>query len=195
MAPALLDSLNAVAKFDLKYSGDGFGRSDQQSFYVAGKPVIHLFTDLHEDYHRQSDDAERIDVPGLARVAVFATELVRALADRAAPLTFVNKPPPPPPVASGSASSGYGAYLGTIPDMGVGGPGVRLSGVRPESPAANAGLREGDVLLGIGTLEITDLQAMTDALRSHRAGDTVTVRFRRGSALDSATVVLGRRGG
>lgn len=191
--PALLDSLNGSAKFDLKYSGDGFGRSDQQPFYLAGKPVLHLFTDLHEDYHRPSDDWDKINVPGLERVSAFATDLVRAIADRTRPLTFVNKPPPP--VVSGSATSGYGAYLGSIPDMGVGGPGVRLSGVRPESPAAKAGLKEGDVLLGIGSFELTDLQAMTEALRSHGAGDTVMVRYRRGSAVDSVRVVLGRRPG
>ncbi|MFN0177721.1 MAG: M28 family peptidase [Gemmatimonadales bacterium] len=195
--PALLDSLNREARFDLKYSGDGYGRSDQQSFYVAGKPVIHFFTDLHEDYHRPSDDAEKVNVAGLVRVAAFATELTRAVADRAAPLTFVNKPPPAAPVASGNpaATPGYGAYLGSIPDMSVGGPGVRISGVRPESPAAKAGLVEGDVLLGIGAFEIGDLQAMTDALRQHRPGDTATVRFRRGAVVDSVRVVFGRRGG
>ena len=194
--PALLDSLNRSAQFDLHYSGDGFGRSDQQSFYLAGKPVLHLFTDLHEDYHRPSDDWEKINAPGLARVAAFATDLVRAIADRTTPLTFVNKPPPPSsPVAGGSSSSGYGAYFGSIPDMSAGGVGVRLSGVRPDSPAAKAGLKEGDVLLGIGGLEISDLQAMTDALRSHQPGDTVLVRYRRGAIVDSASTVLGRRGG
>lgn len=192
--PALLDSLNQRAKFDLKYSGDGFGRSDQQSFYVAGKPVLHLFTDLHEDYHRESDDWEKINVVGLSRVATFAADLVRTLANRVEPLTFVSKPPPAP-VATGTASSGYGAYFGSIPDMSVGGPGVRLSGVRPDSPAAKVGLKEGDVLLGLGDFDITDLQSMTDALRAHRPGDTVMVRFRRGTAIDSASAVLGRRGG
>ena len=97
--------------------------------------------------------------------------------------------------ASGQPSSGYGAYLGSIPDMSSGGPGVRISGVRPESPAAKAGLKEGDTLLWIGTFEVTDLQAMTEALRSHQAGDTVLVRFRRGPVVDSAVVVLGRREG
>ena len=194
--PALLDSLNGAARFDLKYSGDGFGRSDQQSFYVAKKPVLQMFTDLHEDYHRPSDDWEKINVPGLVKVAGFTTDLVRAIADRAAPLTFVFKAPPAPVAsASGQPSSGYGAYLGSIPDMSSGGPGVRISGVRPESPAARAGLKEGDTLLWIGTFEVTDLQAMTEALRSHQAGDTVLVRFRRGPVVDSAVVVLGRRGG
>jgi C-terminal processing protease CtpA/Prc len=193
--PALLDSLNASAKFDLKYSGDGFGRSDQQSFYLAKKPVLHMFTDLHEDYHRPSDDAEKINLPGLVRVADFTAAVVRAIADRSAPLTFVFKAPPPVATGSGQPSSGYGAYFGSIPDMASGGPGVRISGVRPDSPAAKAGLKEGDTLLWIGTFEITDLQAMTEALRSHRPGDAVVVKYRRGATVDSVPVVLGRRGG
>ncbi len=191
--PALLDSLNTGPKFDLKYSGDGFGRSDQQSFYVAKKPVLHVFTDLHEDYHRPSDDWEKINTAGLEKVATYTTSIVRALADRTAPLTFVFKAPPPQPVVG--AQPGGAASLGTIPDMASGGPGVRLSGVRPDSPAAQAGLQEGDVLIGLGGFDIADLQGMTDALRQHRPGDTVMVRFRRGTRQDSVKTVLGRRGG
>lgn len=193
--PALLDSLNLVEKFDLKYSGDGFGRSDQQSFYVAKKPVLHVFTDLHEDYHRPTDDWEKINVPGLVKVAGFTASVVRTIADRTVPLTFVFKAPAPVAGLPGQQTSGYGAYFGSIPDMASGGPGVRLSGVRPESPAAKAGLKEGDTLLGIGAFEVTDLQAMTEALRHHKPGDTVMVRFRRAGVMDSAAAVLGRRGG
>lgn len=193
--PALLDSLNAEFRFDLAHSGDGYGRSDQQSFYLAGKPVLHLFTDLHEDYHRPTDDADRINYDGLVRVAGFAAALTRAIADRTEPLTFVSAPPPPPSTSTTAATPGYGAYLGSIPDMSVGGPGVRISGARPESPAAKAGLVAGDVLLKIGGHDIADLQAMTDALRQHRPGDTVMVQYRRGAAVDSVRLVLGRRGG
>ncbi len=194
--PALLDSLNQSFRFDLNYSGDGFGRSDQQSFYLARKPVLHMFTDLHEDYHRPTDDWEKINLPGLVKVAAYTTDVVRAIADRRAPLSFVMKAPP---AHSGGAaapvSGGYGAYLGSIPDMGSGGPGVRLSGVRPDSPADKAGLTEGDVLLQIGDFEVADLQAMTDALRSYKAGDSAVVRYRRGSEERSTTVVFGQRGG
>jgi hypothetical protein len=195
--PTLLDSLNRSAGFDLKASGDGYGRSDQQSFYLAKKPVLHVFTDLHEDYHRPSDDWEKINVSGLLRVAEFTVNVVRALGDRTVPLTFVDKPPPPPPppIAGTPRTGGYGAYLGSIPDMSSGGPGVRLSGVRAGSPAERAGLAEGDVLLRIGAIEIADLQAMTGALRAHRAGDTATVVFRRGQRLDSTRVVFGTRPG
>jgi peptidase M28-like protein/PDZ domain-containing protein len=192
--PALLDSLNAGPRFDLQASGDGWGRSDQSSFYGAGKPVLHLFTDLHEDYHRSTDDWEKINADGLAKVADFTADLVRALADRRAPLTFVNVPPPAQ-TAGPARGPGYGAYLGTVPDMSGNPGGVRLTGVRAGSPAEKAGLRGNDVITVIGVTPIPDLQAMTDALRAHQPGDTVEVRFLRDGQEQRVKVTLGTRGG
>ncbi len=192
--PALLDSLNTEARFNLAYSGDGWGRSDQSSFYGAGRPVLHIFTDLHEDYHRTTDDWEKINADGLGQVANFTARLVRTLADRVAPLTFINAPEP---VAAGTttATSGYGAYLGTIPDMSGSPGGVRLTGVRAGSPAELGGLRGDDIITRIGEREVGDLQAMTDALRSHRPGDVVEIHVLRGGAEQRLTITLGRRGG
>jgi hypothetical protein len=188
----LLDSLNAGAHLDLKPSGDGWGRSDQSSFYGAGKPVLHMFTDLHEDYHRTTDDWDKINADGLKRVAEFTTAVVRTLADRRAPLTFVNVPPPAP-VAG--ASSGYGAYLGTVPDMSENPGGVRLTGVRAGSPAETAGLKGDDIITQIGETAVTDLQAMTKALRQHRPGDVVEIRYLREGTEQRVSVTLGSRGG
>ena len=191
--PHILDSLNGPAHFDLKASGDGWGRSDQSSFYAVGKPVLFVFTDLHEDYHRTTDDWEKINADGLRKVADFTTEIVRALADRRNQLTFVNVPPPAP--AAGGPSSGYGAYLGTVPDMSENPGGVRLTGVRAGSPAEHGGLKGDDVIIQIGDMPVPDLQAMTNALRQHRAGDVVEIRFLRGGAEQRVTVTLGTRGG
>ncbi len=191
--PALLDSLNGDHRFDLRPSGDGWGRSDQSSFYAAGKPVLHLFTDLHEDYHRTTDDWQKINADGLAEVADFTTAIVRALADRRAPLTFINVPPPAP--VAGNSSSGYGAYLGTIPDMSENPGGVRLTGVRAGSPAEQAGLKGNDIITRIGDAPVTDLQGMTNALRQHRAGDVVEIRFLREGSEQRVNVTLGTRGG
>ncbi|HXI19573.1 MAG TPA: M28 family peptidase [Gemmatimonadales bacterium] len=192
--PALLDSLNrGTPHFDLRAGGDGWGRSDQSSFYAAGKPVLFLFTDLHDDYHRTTDDWQKINADGLEQVADFTVELVRALADRREPLTFVNAPPPA--AASGTASSGYGAYLGTVPDMSDSPGGVRLSGVRAGSPAEKAGLRGNDVIVQIGDRRVPDLRAMSEALRAHRAGEVVQVRILRDGVERSVTVTLGSRGG
>lgn len=203
--PALLDSLNATFAFDLRGQGDGYGPSDQSSFYAKQKPVLHLFTDLHEDYHRATDDWDKINAPGLVKVADFAAAIVKAIADRPAPLTFTEAPAAhgvmasatgTAGVASGSRSSGYGAYLGTIPDMGGGGErGVRISGVRGGSPAERAGLKGDDVITKIGTMDVPDLQAMTDALRSFKPGDTAPLTYLRNGTATTVQVTFGQRGG
>jgi Peptidase family M28/PDZ domain len=195
--PALLDSLNWYAGFDLKAQGDGFGPSDQSSFYAAKKPVLHLFTDLHGDYHRTTDDWDKLNYDGLKRVANFTLGLVSALGNRTTPLTFMDVPLPASTHASSTAEQipGYGAYLGTVPDMTGSPGGVRLVGVRAGSPAEKAGLRGDDIITRIGTMETPDLQAMTDALRSHKPGELVEILVRRGSTLTTLKATLGTRGG
>jgi hypothetical protein len=195
--PALLDSLNWYAGFDLKAQGDGYGPSDQSSFYSAKRPVLHLFTDLHEDYHRTTDDWQKLNYDGLKRVADFTLGLVTALANRHKPLTFQDMPAPLPAEASlpSNGLPGYGAYLGTVPDMTGSPGGVRLVGVRAGSPAEKAGLRGDDIITRIGTMDTPDLQAMTDALRSHKPGETVEILVRRGAAVTTLRATLGTRGG
>jgi hypothetical protein len=195
--PALLDSLNWYAGFDLKPQGDGFGPSDHSSFYAAKRPVLHIFTDLHEDYHRTTDDWQEVNYDGLKRVADFTLGLVTALANRTKPLTFLDLPPPLPAHTSAQITgpSGYGAYLGTVPDMTGAPGGVRLVGVRAGSPAEKAGLRGDDIITRIGTMDTPDLQAMTDALRSHKPGETVEIVVRRGAAVTTLRATLGTRGG
>ena len=196
--PALLDSLNWYAGFDLKALGDGYGPSDHSSFYAAKRPVLHLFTDLHEDYHRTTDDWQKVNYDGLKRVADFSLGLVTALANRTKPLTFMDQPAAAPlqtTAAAGSGAPGYGAYLGTVPDMTGAPGGVRLVGVRAGSPAEKAGLRGDDIITRIGGTETPDLQAMTDALRSHKPGEIVEILVRRGASLTTLRATLGARGG
>jgi hypothetical protein len=191
--PLLLDSLNTPAKFDLRASGDGWGPSDHAVFYASRRPVLHFFTNLHDDYHRASDDWDKLNIGGIAQVAQFVADLAFTLANRTAPLTFVDAPRP----QATAGGSGYGAYLGTIPDMTGGGVpdggGVRIAGVRAGSPAEAAGLQAGDVITTIGDKRIANLYDMTDALRSRQPGDTVVIVSRRDGVERRATAVLGRR--
>ena len=195
--PALLDSLNWYAGFDLKAQGDGYGPSDHSSFYGAKRPVLHLFTDLHEDYHRTTDDWQKVNYDGLKRVADFSLGLVTALANRKKPLTFLELPATTvsQTAAPTSGTPGYGAYLGTVPDMTGALGGVRLVGVRAGSPAERAGLRGDDIITRIGGRETPDLQAMTDALRSHKPGEVVEIMVRRGTTVTTLQATLGVRGG
>jgi Peptidase family M28/PDZ domain len=193
--PALIDSLNWHAGFDLKAQGDGYGPSDQSSFYAAGRPVLHIFTDLHDDYHRTTDDWEKIDPEGFRRVTNFTVGLVTAIANRPTRLTPVEVPPPSHSIGTMTGAPAYGTYLGTIPDMTDNPGGVRLLGVRAGSPAEKAGLRGDDIITRIGDMEIPDLQAMTNALRSHEPGDTVSIVIRRGDKVTTLRATLGTRGG
>jgi hypothetical protein len=190
--PAIVDSANAPPRLAISAVGDGFGPSDHSSFYAKGIPVLHFFTDLHDDYHRASDDVERIEAAGEARVVIVAERVVRAIADRALPLTPV-RAAAPAPMAGGR--EGSNVYLGSIPDMSASGvPGLRLSGVRAGSPADSAGLRAGDVIVELGGRPVKDLYAYSDALYSHKPGDRVGVVFLRNGERRSTQVTLGRRG-
>ncbi len=189
--PALLDSLNKTPAggFDLRATGDGWGPSDHASFYAAKRPVLHFFTDTHEQYHRSTDDWALINNAGLAKVAGYVAELAATLANRAGTLTFVDAPRPQ------MAAGGSGASLGTIPDMAESPGGVKIAGVRAEGPAAVVGMQKDDIITKIGEHTIANLYDMTNALRAHKPGDTVVVVFKRGDVEHKVTAVLGRRGG
>ena len=196
--PALLDSLNWYQGFDLRKQGDGYGPSDQSYFYAAGRPVLHIFTDLHEDYHRPTDDWQKVNFEGMARIIDFTAGLTSALGGRGAPLTFVEVPRPTSHAmadraAAQDAGSSYGAYLGSIPDMTSSPGGVRLMGVRKDSPADRAGLRAGDVITRIGDQGVPDLQAMTNALRSFKPGDTTEIVVIRDDRPLTLKVTFGKR--
>jgi S1-C subfamily serine protease len=192
--PAIVQGANTAPAFDLKAVGDGYGPSDQSSFYAKGIPVLHFFTDLHEDYHRATDDADKIDSVGAARVVAMAERVVRDIANRDARLTPV-RVAAPAPVAGGSSGEGSNVYLGSIPDMSGGDEaGLRLSGVRGGSPADVAGLKAGDLIVEFGGKPVKDLYSYSDALYAHKPGDKVQVVYVRSGERHSTTVTLGRRG-
>ena len=189
--PALLDSANAAAPLHLRTMPDGFGPSDHSSFYARGIPVLHFFTDLHEDYHRATDDADKVNAGGAARVVALAERIVRAIDQSNARLSFLNQAAPAPVARTGS-----NVYLGSVPDMAAGGtPGLRLTGVRPGSPADSAGLKAGDVVVELGGRAVTDLQTYSDALYARQPGDVISIVVVRDGQRITLRVKLGRRGG
>ncbi|MFL5617379.1 MAG: M28 family peptidase [Gemmatimonadaceae bacterium] len=190
--PVLLDSANVEPKLKLNLVADGFGPSDQSSFYARDIPVLHFFTDLHEDYHRATDDVEKINAEGEARVVALAERVVRAIADRAEPLTPVHMAAAP---TMSPSRQGSNAYLGTIPDMAAGDtPGLKLTGVRAGSPADKGGLAAGDVIVEFGGREVKDLYTYSDALYTHKPGEEVDVVYLRGGVRRTTKVTLGTRG-
>ena len=193
--PALVTRSNEAAgerRFALTAIGDGFGPSDHSSFYGKDVPVLHFFSDLHPDYHAATDDVEKVDAHGAARVVALAERIVRELGDRPARLPFVRAAQP----AAMGPREGSDVYFGSVPDMSaVDVQGMRLTGVRPGSPADKAGLRDGDVIVRFAGREVKDLYQYSDALYSKKPGDVVEVVVLRGGERLTLTATLGRRGG
>jgi membrane-associated protease RseP (regulator of RpoE activity) len=193
----VVDAANAGLEAPLRIAKapDGFGPSDHASFYGEGVPVLHFFSNTHADYHRPSDDWTKINGEGLERVAALTAAVTQRLAaggTDAIALTPVEQDRPSPTAAS-SSSSGYGPYLGTIPDMSPRDFGLRLTGVREGSPAEEAGLRAGDVVVEFDGREIADIYAYTYALRDREPGDEVTIVVERDGVRVSVTAVLAER--
>ncbi len=188
----LIDSANAGA-LNVRGSGDGFGSSDHSSFYAKEIPVLHFFTDLHEDYHRASDDTEKINIGGQVKTVELAFRIANRIDDRPVRLAYVRSTAP-----SRAAGSGQGSqtYLGSIPDMAASEtPGLKLTGIRPGSPADVGGLKPGDIIVEFAGAPVKDLYTYSDALYSKKPGDSVVIVYLRDGKRHETTVILGKRGG
>jgi C-terminal processing protease CtpA/Prc len=190
--PGIVDSANVAPRLSVSAVGDGFGPSDQSSFYAKGIPVLHFFTDLHEDYHRATDDIEKINVAGEARVIALAERAVRSITDLPSRMTVIRVAAP---ASAASSREGSNTYLGSIPDMSAGDvPGLKLSGVRAGSPADQGGLKAGDIIVEFGGKAVKDLYAYTDALYAHKPGEKVSIVYLRDGERHGTEVTLGKRG-
>ena len=155
---------------------DDLGSSDQRSFLDAGVPAIQVFTGGHEDYHRPSDTADKVDAAGMVKVATFVRETLAYLAGREQPLSSSLKPgQAETPAAAGARR----VSLGTLPDFAYPGPGVRIERVLENTPAAQAGIKPGDLVLAIDGQAVADLRAYSDLLKARKPGDTIVIRLKR----------------
>jgi len=176
---------------DITDSND-VGRSDHMSFYSKKIPVLHFFTGTHGDYHRATDTWDKLNFEGMAKISDLVLVTALEIANRKEPIRFVSLPSRPSETA-GSAR-GVRVYLGTIPDYGAVATGVLLAGVSSGSPAAQAGLREGDVIVRLGDKDIQNIEDLTDALQAHKSGDQVNVVVLRGGAPITLQATLSSRG-
>ncbi|MEN9799345.1 MAG: hypothetical protein RL653_3041, partial [Pseudomonadota bacterium] len=180
---AWLEEACLGSRVECEGSGDGYGPSDHTPFYAAGVPVVHLFTGAHSDYHKPSDSADRVNVAGVARSAQVAAVLVRAAASTEVRPEWRSAPQPAP---AGDMRS-FNASLGTVPDYAppAGTKGVLLAGVRAGGAAEAAGMRRGDVLVKLGTFDISSIEDLMFALNASKPGETVTaVVLREGARVE-----------
>ena len=188
---SVLEQAQKDAPFKIEYSAGGYASSDHTSFVSKKIPVLFFFSGLHSDYHKPSDTWDKINAPSAARlldlVGNVAVQLASASDAPAFQVVAEDKP------VSGGGGGGYGPYFGSIPDFGQTENGVKFSDVKPNSPAAKAGFKAGDVLVQFGDKPIKNLYDFTDALRRSKVGDVVEVKVLRDGQPVTASVKLEQR--
>lgn len=164
----------AATRLGLKLNeSDDVGRSDHLSFYNRRIPVLHFFTGIHQDYHRSTDTADKLNYPGMAKVSDLVMAIALELANKQDDLQFVALPSRSPGRQPGNAA--LNAYLGSIPDYGTDAAGVQLAGVVAGSPAALAGLRAGDVIIRLADERIQTIEDLTTVLSAQKPGDEIEI--------------------
>ena len=168
-------SASTASPFALTLNEDGYGPSDHSSFYSKQIPVLFFWTGTHNDYHKPSDTAEKINYPGEARIISFVANIIRDI-DR-------NDKRPAYTVAKSESqgrATGFRVYLGTIPNYADSNDGLLLDGVRDDSPAAKAGIKAGDKIVKMAGRDVKNVYDYTYALGEMKAGEEYDVELMRG---------------
>ncbi len=168
----LIEKRNVAAGFSLTLQDDPYLPTDTTSFYPKKIPVLNFFTGAHEDYHRPSDTADKLNIEGLERIAKFAHQIVLDLAAAPERPDFARVERSD---QGGGSRDSLRAYLGTIPDYTTEIKGVKLSGVRGASPAEKAGLKGGDVIVEFAGQKIANIYDYTYGLDSVKIGVPIKV--------------------
>jgi hypothetical protein len=175
-------------KQNLKYTIDssGVGASDHTSFYLKNIPVVQFFTGGHGDYHKISDDADKINYEGEARILSLIAGLLVQLDNEATEPEFVTAGNP----HSGATTSNFKVTLGVMPDYSYTGKGLKIDGVSKGRPAEKAGILSGDVIIKLAGEEIGTIYDYMEILGKHEKGQQVDAEFVRGKETKKVKVTF-----
>lgn len=168
--------------FIIKYDSSGTGPSDHTSFYRKDIPVLFYFTGLHADYHKPSDDADKINYAGEEMIIRNIMTVIEQM-DTRGKLAFTKTRE-----TQSTSSASFKVTLGIMPDYTFAGAGVRADGVTDGRPASKAGIKAGDVIVQLGEYNVNSMETYMQALGKFKKGDHTTVKFKRGNDVLTANI-------
>ena len=179
---SLTDKANRY-NFKLKKSDSGVGPSDHTSFYLQNIPVLHLFTGQHEDYHKPTDDVDKINFNGMYLIMSYVSNIIEksVIIDDFDFKETVND--------TGSTPK-FKVTLGVMPDYLYDGIGLRIDGVSKNKTADKFGILKGDIVLKLGTIEVTDIFKYMQGLSKFEVGDSTTVRVKRQEEILDISIIF-----
>lgn len=183
-SPIFKQTVNANAgNLKIVENESGVGPSDHTSFYLADIPVLHFFTGQHEDYHKPSDDTEKVNFEGMEMVSNYIFSIIKDL-DSQKKLPFRKTK------NESEAVPDFKVTLGVVPDYLFSGKGMRIDGISEDRPAQKAGLQKGDVVVKMGEFEVTDMMSYMKSLSKFEKGQTAKVTIDRSGELKEVEVTF-----
>jgi len=173
-APDWVPMIDGIkTEMHIKKDSAGIGPSDQTSFYLKNIPVLHFFTGQHSDYHKPSDDVEKINFAGEKMVLEYIITIIDQT-EKLDKLKFLTTKNPD------TGTHIYKVKMGVMPDYTYEGKGMRVDGVTDGKPAAAAGVKQGDVIEQVGNFPVTSVNDYMKALGNFKVGDSTTIKIKRG---------------
>lgn len=174
-APDFVPTIKGLkTDLSIKLDSAGIGPSDHTSFYLKNIPVLFFFTGQHSDYHKPSDDIDKVNFPGGLQVVETVAQVIEAL-DKQPKLKFQETK------SKEANSPGFKVTLGIMPDYTWEGEGVHVDGVTDGKPAFKAGILKGDIIIGLGEVQVKNIQDYMKGLSMFKKGDTTNVKVKRGA--------------
>jgi len=168
--------------FVIKIDSSGTGPSDHTSFYRKDIPVLFFFTGQHRDYHRPSDDADKINYTGELSVINYINTIITNLNKENQKLAFLKTR------ETQMGTRSFSVTMGIMPDYTYDGNGVRADGVTEGRPASKAGLKAGDVITRLGDYPVSSVETYMQVLGKFKKGDKTKVTYKRGAEIIEAAV-------
>ena len=185
----LLSKYNTDSTFTLKHIPDGIGPSDHSQFYGKGMPVLFFFTGTHSDYHKPSDDWDKLNYKGEEQVARYVYRIVGDLQSEASRPTFTR-------VSSSTASGdnrGFRVTLGIVPDYGEGANGLKIGSIRPGGTAEKAGLKAGDLIVMMAGKKVLNIYDYMGVLGELKEGDETEIEIVRDGTTMTVKALMQKR--
>ena len=166
---------NPKSPFVVKTDSSGIGPSDHTSFYLKDIPVLFFFTGVHSDYHKPTDDADKINYTGEYKIVRYIDEIITSLSKQNQKLAFLKTRD------TQMSPARFTVTLGIMPDYTFTGSGVRCDAISDGKAAFRAGLKTGDVIIQLGEYAVTSLDNYMQALGKFKKGDKTKVKYKRGA--------------
>jgi hypothetical protein len=183
-SPNFVPTINALTStIRVKQDSSGMDASDHTSFYLKNIPVLFAFTGQHDDYHKASDDTEKINFSGEVEVIDYLIKLMETLDNQPKQTFQATK-------NNQQKSGGFKVTMGVMPDYVFDGKGMRIDGVTDGKPASKIGLKKGDIIVKLGNDEVKDVMGYMQALGKYKKGDSTTVTYKRGEEEKTAEITF-----